>query len=254
MQNGYISLHRKLIDSPIYSDSQALHLWIHLLFLANHKTNTFVQNGKQVTVNRGQVLTGRQRLSESTKLSESKVQRLLELFVELKMIEQQTNSKNRLISITNYSLYQSSEHQVNNKRTTDEQQVNTNNNDNNVNNDNNLKDIVETGVSTIELKEISKPVKSSNSITQKDLVSIGIDEQIAKDYLTTRKKKLTETSLKAIIREAEKANLSLANVFKIMAEKGWVGFEAKWIIDKQQGYISFEELALGEKYERTNQF
>jgi len=140
---GWISIHRKIIDSPIYSDSQAVHLWVHLLLSANHKDNTFIQNGKAVTVKRGQLLTGRQRLSEATKLSESKVQRLLELFVELKMIEQQTNSKNRYISITNYDSYQSTEQQVNSKRTTDEQQVNTNNNVNNVNNDNKLTTSIE---------------------------------------------------------------------------------------------------------------
>lgn len=140
---GWISLHRKTIESPIYTDSQAVHLWIHLLLSANHKDNTFVKNGKPVTVKRGQLLTGRTLLSTATGLSESKIQRLLETFVSLQMIEQQTNSKNRLISITNYDSYQSSEQQMNNKRTTDEQQMNTNNNDNNVNNDNKITTSIE---------------------------------------------------------------------------------------------------------------
>lgn len=128
---GYISLHRKIKDSVIWSDSQAVHLWIHLLLKANHKDNDFLLNGKLVSIKRGQTVTGRRRLSSETGISESKIQRLLSLFENLKMIEQQTNSKNRLISITNYHLYQSSEQQTNSKRTANEQQVNTNNNDNN---------------------------------------------------------------------------------------------------------------------------
>jgi len=136
MHNGYISLHRKFKENPIYSDSQAVHLWIHILILANHKDNQFVFNGSLVSVKRGQLITGRRSLEEQTGISESKIQRLLKLFEELKMIEQQMNSKSRLISITNYHLYQSSEQQTNSKRTAREQHVNTNNNDNN---DNKLK-------------------------------------------------------------------------------------------------------------------
>ncbi len=35
-------LHRKFKESPIYSDSQAVHLWVHLLMMANHKDNSLV--------------------------------------------------------------------------------------------------------------------------------------------------------------------------------------------------------------------
>lgn len=128
---GFITLHRKIKDSVIWSDSQAVHLWVHLLLKANHKDNQFLQNGKLVSVKRGQTVTGRRRLSDETGIPESKIQRLLKLFEQLQMIEQQTNSKNRLISITNYNSYQSGEQQTNSKRTASEQQVNTNNNDNN---------------------------------------------------------------------------------------------------------------------------
>lgn len=132
--SGFITLHRKIKDSVIWTDSQAVHLWIHILLKANHSDNEFIQNGKLISVKRGQFVTGRLRLSEETGINGSKIQRLLKLFEELKMIEQQTNSKSRLISITNYDYYQSGEHQENSKRTANEHQMNTNNNDNNDNN------------------------------------------------------------------------------------------------------------------------
>lgn len=134
---GFITLHRKIKDSAIYSDSQAVHLWVHLLLKANHKDNEFVHNGKLVNVKRGQMITGRDKLAAETGINSSKIQRLLKLFQDMQMIEQQTNSKNRLISITNYHLYQSGEQQMNSKRTTNEQQVNTNNNDKQCNNNDN---------------------------------------------------------------------------------------------------------------------
>ena len=131
--NGFITLHRKIKDSAIWSDSQAVHLWVHLLLKANHADNSFILNGKLITVKRGQTITGRRRLCDETGIPESKIQRLLKLFETLRMIEQQANNKNRLISITNYHSYQSGEQQANNRRTTGEQLVNTNNNDNNDN-------------------------------------------------------------------------------------------------------------------------
>ena len=98
--NGWISLHRKIQDSVIYSDSQAVHLWIHLLLKANHQDKEFLFNGSVQTVKRGQLLTGRKALSSETGINESKIQRLLKTFEMCHMIEQQANNKSRLISIT----------------------------------------------------------------------------------------------------------------------------------------------------------
>ena len=136
MAKGWIAIHRKFMDSSIYRDSQAVHLWLHLLLRANHQGKKVLQGLKVYNVERGQILTGRKALSNETGINESKIQRLLKLFEKCHMIEQQTNNANRLLSILNYDQYQESEQQVNSKRTASEQQVNTNNNDNNDNNDN----------------------------------------------------------------------------------------------------------------------
>jgi hypothetical protein len=59
------------------------------------------------------------------------------------LIEQQTNNRQRLITIVSWGLYQQSEQQSeqqpNNKRTTSEQQANTNNNNKNIKNTKNIK-------------------------------------------------------------------------------------------------------------------
>jgi len=156
MYQGWIITHRKLRESSFYKDSQAVHLWIHLLISANHKDAQVVRGNKVYEVKRGQMLTGRKLLSYETGINESKLQRLLKVFEKCHMIEQQTNSVNRLISIINYDQYQTSEQQVNSKRTASEQQVNTNNNDNNKNNDKELNRNVRANTSatkTIEQRE-----------------------------------------------------------------------------------------------------
>jgi len=141
---GWITIHRQIIDSPIYSDSHAVHLWLHLLILANHKDNTFVMNGVVKSLKRGQFITGRDKLVSATGINRSKIERLLKTFVELEMIEVKTSNRNRLVTLINYDSYQSdsaeratSEQPVSNQRATGEQLVSTNNNVNNENNVNN---------------------------------------------------------------------------------------------------------------------
>jgi hypothetical protein len=127
MNRGFIKLHRKIQDSLIYGDSKAVHLWIHLLLKANHEERSFLFNGQKVTCKSGEFITGRKVLSDQTKINESKIIRLLSLFENEQLIEQQKTNKYTLISIKNWDIYQNNnsggqqnEQQMNNKRTTDE--------------------------------------------------------------------------------------------------------------------------------------
>jgi hypothetical protein len=133
---GWISLHRKILDNPLFKDPKALTLWVYILLRANHQSTKIIIGNKTIPINRGQFLTGRKSLAEATGINESKIERLLKLFESELQIEQQKKSKYRLISITKYDEYQDIEQQTNNKRTTTEQQLNTDNNGNKVNNDN----------------------------------------------------------------------------------------------------------------------
>lgn len=137
MNNGFIKLYRCIEDSFLWNDSQAVHLWIQLLLSANHKPKDMIISGKKKTIESGQFICSRLTLSNKTGISESKVQRLLKLYENEQMIEQQMNSKFRVISILNWEKYQSSEQQVNSTRTAGEQQVNTNKNNKKEKNDKN---------------------------------------------------------------------------------------------------------------------
>lgn len=138
---GWISIHRKMLDNPIVcKDSDHMAVWVYLLLNATHTEYPALFSGNKITLQPGQLLTGRKSISEKLNISESKVQRILKTFENEQQIEQQNGNKNRLITVVSWSEYQDSEHQneqqLNNKRTTTEQQVNTNNNVNNKNNEN----------------------------------------------------------------------------------------------------------------------
>lgn len=141
MNNGFIKLFRCIEDSFFWNDSQAVHLWIQLLLSANHRDKEMLLSGERVIIKSGQFVCSRNTLSLKTGINESKIQRILKVFESEQMIEQQMNSKYRMISISNWSKYQGSEQvneqQMNSRRTTDEQQMNTNNNNKNEKNDKN---------------------------------------------------------------------------------------------------------------------
>ena len=71
----------------------------------------------------------------------------------------------------------------------------------------------------------------SKNLRQSDLVDLGIDPQIAADFLSVRKAKrapLTQTGLDGIKREADKAGITLESALRVCVERGWQGFKAEW--------------------------
>lgn len=140
---GWIKLHRKLLGNPIIvKDSDYLSVWIYVLLNATHKEYDTLFQGKRITLQKGQLITGRKSISEKLKINESKVQRILKTLESEQQIKQQKGNKNRLITILSWDKYQQDEQQieqqVNNNRTTSEQQVNTNKNVKNIKNDKNI--------------------------------------------------------------------------------------------------------------------
>ena len=105
---------------------------------ATHKEIPALFKGKKITLQKGQLITGRKSMASQLKISESKIYRIINDFKSEQQIEQQTSNQNALISILNWDKYQQSEQQneqqMNNERTTDEQPVNTNKNVKNVKN------------------------------------------------------------------------------------------------------------------------
>lgn len=130
---GWISLHRKLMQKAYYSkDSEKVHLWIHLLMKANHDGYEEMLGGKPLLCKPGQFTTGRKQLSSETGISESKIERILTYFEKIEQqIEQQKSTTNRLISILNWAQYQQGKQQNEQRPNNDRTHSNNDNNDNN---------------------------------------------------------------------------------------------------------------------------
>lgn len=93
---------------------------------------------------------------------------------------------------------------------------------------------------TVQLNKNQEPITKNQEKTEKafdavrHLVSLGVVDQVAKDYVKQRKKKPTMTAINRLEKEARKANISLQQALEICCARGWEGFNADWIRDKRQ--------------------
>jgi len=157
---GFIKLYRKLLDNPVVcKDDSHFAVWGYLLLKATWQPYETMMEGKKITLNPGQLITGRKAIASHFKVAESKVQRILKLFENEHLIEQQTTPRNRLITVLNWCMYQSSEQQdeqqLNNNWTTSEQQVNTNKNIKNIKEEKNIRNNKREQTRYYDLQELN---------------------------------------------------------------------------------------------------
>lgn len=142
---GWVSIHRKIINNPVWQDPKLLKLWMLCLLEASHKEHEQLVGKQIIKLLPGQFVTGRFSLAKSYNegakksdfVPESTLWRWIKWLENNDFLNIQSNTKFSVISIKNWNLYQQNEQQMNNKWTAYEQQMNTNNNGNKGNNENN---------------------------------------------------------------------------------------------------------------------
>ena len=193
--NGWIKLHRKIIDSAVFENPKILKLWIWCLCKASHKGYESMVGNQIVALQEGQFIFGRKKASSELKIKESMVYKYIKLLEKLEMINIKSNNKFSIITIEKWAFYQfdndeeqqQKEQQRNNKGTTKEQQRNTNKNVKNVKN---VKEIIYSDIPELNeaiiafidyRKSIKKPM-SDRAITlllgKLNKMSNSVQEQI----------------------------------------------------------------------------
>lgn len=135
--DGYIKLHRKILDNPVVcKDAEYFSVWLYLLLNATHKEFPALFKGEKIILQPGQLITGRLSIAEQFNISESKVKRILISLENDQQIERQRSNQNSLITILNWNTYQQSDQQndqpVTSQRPASDQPVTTNKNVKNV--------------------------------------------------------------------------------------------------------------------------
>lgn len=226
---GYISVHRKMMQSAIWSDPNYLKLWMYCLFKASYKDREILLGNNLIKLSPGQFITGRKSLTEELnygvkpeqKLSEKSWERYLKNLEKWEMLTIKVTNKYSVVTVVKYSVYQNKQDEVDhvvdqqmtNNCPTDDQQLTTNNNLN----------------------------KGNKGIKDLSLYSEVID------YLNHK----AETSYKSSTKKTQQLiNARVADNFKLEDFKRVIDIKtAEWLNNKDMSKFLRPETLFGTKFE-----
>lgn len=104
--NGWIKLHRQIVDNWIWEDPAKLKAWLDILLMVNHEDKKILVNGQLVTIKRGEKLTSIIKLAERWKWSKRRVMRFLDLLEDDEMCTTKRTTNGTTIKVVNYADYQ----------------------------------------------------------------------------------------------------------------------------------------------------
>jgi len=130
MANGFIKLHRKLMQWEWYDDPNTLRVFLHILLNANHAVGKW----RGVEIQPGQWVTGSESLGNALMLSRQQIRTSLSKLKSTSEITIKTTNKFSIITLLNWGKYQVEAAAATNKTTslftsqqpTNNQQVTTN--------------------------------------------------------------------------------------------------------------------------------
>ena len=110
MERGYVKLWRRTIDSPIFTDSYLLHLWLWILLRAAHAPRTVpIRTGRGqmlVELKEGQLIFGRHAAARTLNWSASTTYDRLQILKKSKMIGIQPGTHYSIITVLKWDIYQ----------------------------------------------------------------------------------------------------------------------------------------------------
>lgn len=198
---GWIKVHRKLVDWEWYNDINVKVVFLHLLLTANHKEKQW----KGQTILRGQKLTSIEHLADDVGLTIQQTRTALKKLKSTHEITIKTTNKNTLITIEKFNNYQfeiDEDNKQNNKQfnnlitnnqQTNNKQITTNKNEKNDNNDN-IK------------KEKNKKRKTFEEVLAENNCSEELEITV-RDFIDMRKtikKPMTSKALELLFKNLEK--------------------------------------------------
>ena len=103
--DGWIKIHYKFLEWEWFQEDGMVILFINLLLRANYQSKKW----KGVVIERGQLITGRKKLSLETGLSEKKIRTCLSRLEQTGEISINSTNRFSIITISNYETYQFNE-------------------------------------------------------------------------------------------------------------------------------------------------
>lgn len=123
---GWIKLHRKIIESSVFKNHNAFRVWIWCLLKATHTPKKFSFGDKDIELSPGQFITGRKKAAEEIGISEQTYRTVIKLLISCHRLTTKKTNKFSLITIINWSQYQLDNHLFNQQLTNNQPTTNHN--------------------------------------------------------------------------------------------------------------------------------
>jgi len=117
---GWVKIHRKIMDYEWYKDTKTTMLLVHLILKANHKETQY----RTEIIKRGQVYTGRKQLAYETGLSEQNIRTSLNHLKSTNILTIKSTKQYSVITLNNYDKYQTANQQPNQQLTNNQPTTN----------------------------------------------------------------------------------------------------------------------------------
>lgn len=146
MNAGYIKLYRKVTNSFVWTNSDMFKLWILCLMKASHEDRKFLFNGQEVRLTSGQFVTGAHAIAKEYNEGASSdkaiawrtLWRWLKKFENEELLTIQSNARYSVITIKNWSDYQSGDKPLTSQRQSSDKPLTTYKNEKNDKNEKNI--------------------------------------------------------------------------------------------------------------------
>lgn len=140
MSQGWVMLHRKMVEWEWYTEPNVVRLFIHCLLRANHVDAKW----RGIEIKRGQFVTSADKLATELGLTRQKIRTALGNLQITSEITIKTSTQHTVITVNNYDSYQGATNETTNNQPAkqptnnqrDNHQITTNNNDKNIKNEN----------------------------------------------------------------------------------------------------------------------
>lgn len=227
---GWIKLHRSLLNWEWFSDHKTLSVFIYLLLSARHNEGSW----RGINLKVGELVTSRDSISNATGLSVQEVRTAMGKLVSTGEITTAPTNTHTIVTICNYASYQSSESDEQPTEQPTTQQTSNQQSTNNQPTINHKQELKEPKKESTTRNKGLPPINPPKGFSMRDrLISDGVPEGVVDAYMKVRKTKKapdTEIAYKGLVREAEKAGMSISSVILECVERNWVGFKAEWVI------------------------
>ena len=219
---SWIKIYRKFSEWEWHDVPNMVSVWVHLLILANFEDKQW----HDTIIERGQIVIGLESFSKTIGITVQELRTCIKRLCNSNMITTKSTNKYTIITICNYDKYQSCEDvswQTSNKQTTTETQSS------------NTQSTTPKEYKNIRNKEDLKEDAIASSKSGKfnflaALLSLGVEEQVAKDWMkirTSKKASDSSTAFKQLATALQKIqsayNISFSDAIRICVTNGWYG-------------------------------